>query len=326
MTAPGLTESLAAEHAAATQGAALVDLSDRGVLEATGPQRQKFLQGMLSNDVLNPQPGQGCLAALLTVKGHVQVLMRALVWKDAVLLEMPADRLELVERTLNHYKVAAPVRFKVLPTAILGLVGPQVASFLGRAGSVVPDLAPEGHASVEIGGRKALLSRASDLPGGGFVLHLSPADLTAVREALGAAGAVSIGRDVTDALRVESLRPWYGADVTEDNLLHETGLVSEYASFSKGCYIGQEVVARLDARGGHVNKTLRGLALSAPVAAGTLLTVDGKEVGRVTTAAVSPRRGPIALGYVHRSHLVAGTVLRAGEASATVVSTFAEAS
>lgn len=325
MTGPASTEGLAAEYAAAGQGAALVDLSDRGVLEATGPQRQKFLQGMLSNEVLNRVPGQGCLAALLTVKGHVQVLLRALVEKEAVLLEMPADRLELVERTLNHYKVAAPVRFKVLPTAMVGVIGAQASIFLRRSGVVMPDLTPEGHARVEIAGRKALLVRASDLPGGGFVLHLSPDDRTTVREALEATGAIPIGREVTDALRVETLRPWYGADVTEDNLLHETGLVREYASFSKGCYIGQEVVARLDARGGHVNKTLRGLALSAPVATGTLLTVDGKEVGRVTTAAVSPRRGPIALGYVHRSHIAAGTVLRAGEASATVVSAFAEA-
>jgi len=325
MTALGLTEALAAEHAAASQGAALIDLADRGVLEATGPQRQKFLQGMLSNDVLNRPPGQGCLAALLTVKGHVQVLLRALLEKDAVLLEMPADRLDLVERTLNHYKVAAPVRFKKLPTAILGLIGPQAAIVLGRAGAVVPDLPPEGHVRAEIGGRKALLARGSDLPGGGFVLHLSPEDAPAVRDALLAAGAVPIGREVTDALRVEALRPWYGADVTEDNLLHETGLVTEYASFSKGCYIGQEVVARLDARGGHVNRALRGLTLSAPVAAGTALTVEGKEVGRVTTAAVSPRRGPIALAYVHRSALAAGAVLSAGAASATVVSAFSEA-
>ena len=326
MTAPGSAEALVAEYAAAEQGAALVDLNDRGVLEATGPQRQKFLQGMLSNEVLNRPPGQGCLAALLTVKGHVQVLLRALVEKDAVLLEMPANRLGLVERTLNHYKVAAPVRFKALPTAVLGLIGPQATILLGRADVVVPDLAPEGHARVEIAGRKALLARASDLPGDGFVLHLAPEDLTAVRDALQAAGAIPIGREVTDALRVESLRPWYGADVTEDNLLHETGLVAEYASFSKGCYIGQEVVARLDARGGHVNKTLRGLVLSAPVAAGTTLTADDNEVGRVTTAAVSPRRGPIALGYVHRSCLAAGTVLRAGDASATVVTAFSEAS
>jgi tRNA-modifying protein YgfZ len=324
VTAPGLTE-LAAEHAAAGRGAALIDLSDRGVLETTGPQRQKFLQGMLSNEVLNRPPGQGCLAALLTVKGHVQALLRVLIEKDAVLLEMPADRLELVERTLNHYKVAAPVRFKALPTAILGLIGPQAADVLGRAGAVVPDLPAEGHVRAAIAGRTGLLARASDLPGGGFVLHLSPEDATAVRDALLAAGAVPIGREVTDALRVESLRPWYGADVTEDNLLHETGLVSEYASFSKGCYIGQEVVARLDARGGHVNRALRGLTLSAPVPAGTTLTVEGKEVGRVTTAAVSPRRGPIALAYVHRSTLAAGTVLRAGDASATVVSAFSEA-
>ena len=112
--------------------------------------------------------------------------------------------------------------------------------------------------------------------------------------------------------------------MTEDNLLHETGLVAEYVSFSKGCYIGQEVVARLDARGGHVNKTLRGVTLSAPAAAGTALTLDDKEVGRITTAAVSSRLGPIALAYVHRTCLATGTVLRAGDAAATVVSAFAE--
>jgi folate-binding protein YgfZ len=322
VTASGLADTVAAEYAAARKAAGLVDLTDRAVLEATGPQRQKFLQGMLSNDVLGLSPGGGCLAALMTAKGHVQVLLRALVEKDAVVLEMPADRLELVERTLNHYRVAAPVRFKARATVVLGLLGPQVPDVVHRAGVDVPDLGPGAHAQVTVAGRPAILAYAPDLPGGGRVAHVSPEDAPAVREALRAAGARPIGRETVDILRVEALRPWYGPDVTEDNLLHETGLLGEYALSTKGCYIGQEVVARLDARGGHVNKELRGLTLSAPVAAGTKLLAGDKEVGRITTPAVSPRLGPIALGYVHRSHFAAGTVLRAGEASATVVTSF----
>lgn len=317
-------ERLAAEYAAAREGSALGDLDDRAVLEATGPQRQKFLQGMLSNEVLSLAPGQGCLAALMTVRGHVQALLRALVEKDAVLLELPADRLELVERTLNHYKVAAPVRFKARPSIVLGLVGPRTDETLASAGAGALPPAPEAHARVNLAGRPVLVARASDLPGGGVVVHASPEDAAAVREALLAAGARPVGRETLDLLRVEAIRPWCGPDVTEDNILHETGLLSEYASFTKGCYVGQEVVARLDARGGHVNKALRGLRLSAPVPPGTPLLAGDKEVGRVTTPAVSPRLGPIALGYVHRSHFGAGTSLRAGEAAATVVTSFAE--
>ena len=118
------------------------------------------------------------------------------------------------------------------------------------------------------------------------------------------------------------MRPWWGSDVTEENLLHETGLVGECHSPAKGCYVGQEVVARLEARGGNVNKALRGLRLQAPVASGAPLTAEGKEVGRVTTASVSPRLGPIALAYVHRNHFAPGTAVRAGEVPATVVAVF----
>ena len=110
--------------------------------------------------------------------------------------------------------------------------------------------------------------------------------------------------------------------MTEDNLLHETGLVNEYSSFNKGCYLGQEVVARLDARGGHVNKALRGLRLSVPAPKGALVLAAGKEVGRVTTSAFSPRLGPIALAYVHRSHFAPGTELEVAGAVATVVDSF----
>jgi len=108
--------------------------------------------------------------------------------------------------------------------------------------------------------------------------------------------------------------------VTEANLLHEAGLVRLYHSPTKGCYVGQENVARLEARGGHVNKALRGLRLGAPAAAGDAITAEGAEVGRVTTAAVSPRLGPIAMGYVHRSRLEPGTAVEVGGVTASVTS------
>jgi folate-binding protein YgfZ len=122
--------------------------------------------------------------------------------------------------------------------------------------------------------------------------------------------------------RVEALRPWWGDDVTEENLPHETGLVPECVSFHKGCYVGQEIVARVDARGGHVNKALRGLRLQQPVAPGAAVTVGGTRVGRVTTAGASPRLGPIALAYVHRDHFAAGTIVEAAGTPATVVTSF----
>jgi folate-binding protein YgfZ len=307
-------------YGAAREAAAFALLDERGVLEATGPLRQKFLQGMLSNDVAGLRSGQGCRAALLDLKGHVQSLMRALVTTEAVLLEMPKDRLLLVEGILNHHKVAAPVRFRATGTAVIALLGPAARDVLGKAGAAVPVLAAEEHRAVAIAGRPALAIQAGDLPGGGLAIHAEAEHATAVAAALAEAGAIPLERDALDALRVEDGCAWFGPDVTDGNLLHEVGRVADYASFSKGCYVGQEVVARLDARGGNVNKALRGLRLEAPTTAGTALRAADKEIGRVTTAAVSPRFGPIALAFVHRSHFEPGTVVDAGGVRATVAS------
>lgn len=311
--------AVAREYVAAREAAGIVDLSERALLAVTGPQRQKFLHGILSSDILDREPGKGCLASLMTVKGHLLAFMRALVTKDAVLLETSADCMKLVEDTLVHYKVGAPVRFQPRPATILGLLGPRARPALAKAGLEIPDLPSESHVTGALAGHDVLVARAGDLPCAGLVLHATPEVAPAVWDALVAAGARPLGRRALDALRVEAGRAWYGPDVTEENLLHETGLVGEYHSPTKGCYVGQEVIARLEARGGHVNRMIRGLRLSAPAARGTSVAIEGKEVGRVTTAAVSPRLGPIALGYVHRSHFAPGTAVEVGGAPATVV-------
>jgi folate-binding protein YgfZ len=311
-------------YEAAREGAAVVELPTRGLLEASGPTRQKFLQGMLTNDVAGRAAGQGCRAALLTAKGAVQALLRVLVDADVVVLEAEAERLSLVQTVLEHHRVAAPVRFAARPAAVLGLLGPRAAEVLRAAGAErVPD-EPEAHVRAELAGQAVRLVRAGDLPGGGFVLHAAPGAAGPVREVLQAEGARPIGSDALDARRVEQVRPWWGSDVTEENLLHETGLVAELHSPTKGCYLGQEVVARLQARGANVNKALRGLRLSSPAAGGAIVSVDGKEVGRVTTAAVSPRFGPIALAYVQRSHFAPGTAVDVDGARATVATSFEE--
>jgi folate-binding protein YgfZ len=311
----------AGEYAAAREGAALVDLP-RSVLEASGPSRQKLLQGMLSHDVAGRTPGQGCRAALLTAKGAVQALVRVLVEQDVVLLETDVDRIGLVQKVLEYHRVAAPVRFAVRPTSVLALLGPGAPGALRAAGAETLPVEPEAHHTVTIAARPVRLVRAGDLPGGGFVLHAAPEAAADVWQALVTAGARPAGLDAVDTRRVETLRPWYGSDVTEENLLHETGLVGECHSPAKGCYVGQEVVARLEARGGHVNKALRGLRLSVPALPGAPVTVDGTDVGRVTTAAVSSRLGPIALAYVHRGHFAAGTAVEVSGARATVVTSF----
>jgi tRNA-modifying protein YgfZ len=309
---------VAREYAAAREGAGLADLEGRAVLAVTGPLRVKFLHGILSNELQSKTPGQGVRAALMDVKGHVLALLRALVTDDAVLLEIPADRLDVVEPLLVHYRVAAPVRFARRDVSVLGLVGPRAPDVLRRAGAVLPAAArPEDHVGTSLGGRSVRIARAGDLPAEGWVVHAVTTDAAGVREALATAGASHIGRPALDVLRIEDGRPWYGPDVTAENLLHETGLVGEYHSSSKGCYVGQEVIARLEARGGNVNKVLRGLRLAAPVAAGAVLTLDGRDVGRVTTAGVSPRLGAIAMAFVHRSAAEPGTEVRVGSTSGT---------
>lgn len=296
----------------------MFDLPDRALIAVSGPQRQKFLHNILSNDVQSRAAGQGTRAAVMDVKGHLLAFLRVLVDKDEVLLEVAGGRADAVERLLVHYRVAAPVRFRRPPAAVLAVVGPRAAEVLRAAGAGIPDLGAEEHAVAAIAGTEARLARAGDLPAGGFVLHVAPEAREAVMSALASAGAVRLTSEVVDVLRIEDGRPWYGPDVTEENLLHETGLVGEYHSPAKGCYVGQEVIARLEARGGNVNKLLRGLRMAAPGAAGDRVLAGGKEAGRITTAGVSPGLGAIAMAYVHRSAAEPGTVVDAASGPATV--------
>jgi folate-binding protein YgfZ len=312
------------EYRAGREAAGLVTLA-RGTLDVSGPKRQDFLHAMLSNDVNGRRPGEGCRAASMSAKGSLLAILRVLVDVSVVVLETELERLELVLRTLEHHKVGAPVRFATRPVCVFGVLGPRAGETLKAAGALPLPGGLDSHREAKVGDQPVRLVHASDLPGGGFVLHTAPEHAGAVREALEAKGAAAIGREALDALRIEALCPWYGTDVTEDNLLHETGLLSVLHSSTKGCYLGQEVIARLEGRGGNVNKALRALRLGAPATPGTAVTAEGKQVGWLTTCAVSPRLGPIAMGYVHRSHFAPGSPVEVAGAPARVVLAFDEA-
>ena len=306
--------------------AAFISLPDRAILAVTGAPRLKFLHSLLSNDVEGLKPGQGRRAALLDVKGHLLAFVRVLVDPDAVRIEIAGNRRDAVEQAFVHYRVATPVRFAARPESVVAVVGPDARGALARAGAEVPDLEEEAHVRARIGPIEAGVIRAGDMPGRGYVLHVPPEGVEAAASALAAAGAAAISAGQLDVMRIEDGRPWYGPDVTEENLLHETGLLREYHSAAKGCYVGQEVVARLEGRGGHVNKMIRGLRLASPAAPGDVVTAQGKEVGRVTTAGVSSRFGPVALAYVHRSRSDPGSLVDVAGAPATVAALpFAEA-
>ena len=305
-------------YAAAREGSAAFDLPDRALLSVTGPLRQKFLHNILSNDVASRAAGQGSRAALMDVKGHLLAFLRVLVDANEIQLEVAGGKAEAVEAALVHYRVAAPVRFARSDAAVLALVGPRAAEALGDGGAALAGLAPESHVMVDVAGAPVRVVRGGDMPSAGHVLHVAPDRRDAVLAALQSRGAALVDRSTVDVLRIEDGRPWFGPDVTEDNLLHETGLVKEMHSPTKGCYVGQEVIARLEARGGNVNKLLRGLRLSAPCAAGDAIQVAGKDVGRVTSAGVSPSLGAIAMGYVHRSAAEPGTQVDVGAATGTV--------
>jgi len=296
----------------------LLDRSDRGKLVVHGPDAAEYLQGQLTNDVEALEPGQGLYAALLDRKGHVQADMRVLRPSTApfvplggeertgspdapFLLDTEPEGLVAARRHLEMYKIGRAVELADASAelAILSLIGPAAASVAGTA--ALPEHACETTtvAGVEclVVGTEAGLDLIVAATDSGEEGSRGPA--AGAREALLAAGAVEVEPEAAEILRVESGRPRFGAEIGPETMPAEVGIVERAVDFEKGCYIGQEPVARLHYRG-RPNRHLRGLRLSAPATRGTALRLGEKEVGRVGGACVSPALGPIALAVVRR--------------------------
>ncbi len=294
---------LEAEWAAVRQRCGLLDARFRALLRMTGSDRITFLQGMVTNDVAALQVGQGTYAALLTIQGRLVADLRVYVLADEIWLDVPTGRADAVRRALEQYIIADDVEFVAADdwATLIALEGPQ-------ASAVVQQVLPSGsapsqqfaHHELAFDGSAVRVVATHHTGESGYLL-LGKADDAAVLWQRGlAAGAEPVGMEALDVLRLEAGIPWFGHDMDEDTLISEVGLESAI-SYRKGCYLGQEVVERVAARG-QVHRKLVGLTLTGtPPPAATTLEHDGKDVGWITSAAWSPaRRKVVALGYVRR--------------------------
>jgi tRNA-modifying protein YgfZ len=287
----------------------LLDRSERGKLIVSGGEAAEYLQGQLTNDVDALSPGEGQYAALLDRKGHMQADMRVLrLSPEEIWIDTEPQALEAARRHLEMYKIGREVAIADLAgeRAILSLIGPRSVEIAGTA--VLPEHAWE---TATVAGVECLAVGTAE----GIDLVAEASDAERLCEALAGAGAVEVAPEAAEVVRIETGTPRFGAEMSSETMPAETGIVERAISFTKGCYIGQEPVARLHYKG-RPNRHLRGLRLSAPAEPGASLRLGEKEVGRIGSACVSPARGPIALAIVRRE-AEPGAELRAGEDGVT---------
>lgn len=296
------------EYTAVRSAVGLMDLSYRGLLQFTGPDRLSFLQGMLSNDLRVLKPFTGQYATLLSQQGKVIADVRVLCALNSFYLDFLENLKEKILAHLNRYLVADEVEIADRSTeyATLSIQGRQSEALLRKLIGQAPLPADSlQHAMVNIDATAICAVYASHTGEIGFDLIVPVAKLPVIAQQLTESGkqfsAAWIGEEAQNILRIEAGIARYGVDFTEDNLLLEVGL-DDAVSFNKGCYLGQEVVERIRSRG-HVNKKLIGLCLEGQDAASPrdVILFGGKPVGTITSSVHSPALGkPIALGYVNK--------------------------
>jgi folate-binding protein YgfZ len=314
----------AAEYVAVRNAVGLIDVSDAGVVEVTGRDRAAFLHAMLSNDIKALGPGRGCAAAFLDVHGKVQTLLVVWVLEERILLVTPHGMAAKTIQDLDQYLFSEKVvlRDATGELTLLLLAGPAASALVRRlTGTDVPGEL-WAHAATKLNGIDARLIRGAGETGEPevWVVGAAGAELWA---ALLEAGARPVGLTARESLRIETGTPRFGHDVDHSVLLPELAS-PDLVSYTKGCYLGQEVVVRIRDRG-HVNRHLRGLVLEGETvpSPGDAVVAADQEVGKVTSATWSfGLKRPLALGFVRRQHADPGTSVavrsRAREHQATV--------
>jgi folate-binding protein YgfZ len=294
-------EELSLEYKTVLEGCGLLDRSERGKLALSGPDAAEFLNGQVSNELTTLSAGEGCYAAFLTHKGKMLGDLRILaVGADAqaapeeLLLDTERSALQALFEMIRRFKVGYRVELhkRTLERGLLSLIGPEAPRVAGVEALALPE---HSSAPLELAGMRALAVR-TDL---GVDVICDASDSAAISRELRERGAVDIGEQTAECLRIESGRPRYGVDLDASVIPQEAGLNERAVSFSKGCYVGQETVARLHYRG-RPNRQLRGLRLSEAAGGGEELSLGERPVGRISSATVSPRFGPIALALVRR--------------------------
>jgi folate-binding protein YgfZ len=331
-------------YTAARQRAGLVDRADRARIVVSGADRAAFLQGLLTNDIVALKAGQGCYAAYLTAQGRMIADLYVYELGDVLLLTLHRDVKDAVMTKLDQVIFSEDVQLGDVTETFtqIAVVGPAAASIAAgvldvpaetlhgmaehgnlRTGWPAPPKLPGVYSSEGGSGSPAIVTRAGDTGEPGFDLFVERVHAEALKTSLMAAGAIEVDPATAEAIRIESGVPLFHHDMDEDTIPLEAGIESRAISFSKGCYVGQEVVIRVLHRGhGRVARKLVGLRLEGDRVPqeGTMIRAGDREVGRVTSSTQSPAlRQPIALGYVHRDFIEPGAQVTVDGAAAEVV-------
>jgi tRNA-modifying protein YgfZ len=311
------TDLLSAEHRTLTQACGLIDRSERGKLALTGSGAVEFLNGQVTNELAVLRSGEGLYAAFLTPKGKMLGDLRILAvggspggTPSELLLDTERVALQALFDMIRRFKVGYDVELhkRTVERGLLSLIGPGAGRIAGA--EQLPDI-EHANAAVEIGGIATVMA-CTDV---GVDVFADAGDIETLTGALRERGAVPVSAPAAECLRVELGRPRYGIDLDDTTIPQEAGLNERAVSFTKGCYVGQETVARLHYRG-KPNRHLRGLRLSGPAASGEELRLGERPVGRVGSAVLSPELGPIALALVRRE-AEPGTIVKVGEHGVT---------
>ncbi len=311
-----------AEYEALTRGCGVAPWLDRTQIEFTGDDRAAFLHNLCTNNVRALQPSQGCEAFITSVQGrtigHGHIFCGA---ESLVFDTVPGQAAGLLPH-FEKYHIRENVAFRdrTAEWCELLVAGEGASDLLGRLTDGFPEERLS-HAEVQLAGHSVSLRRVEICGPSTWLVSGGAAAIEAAWAALIAAGTRPCGHEALDMVRLEAGTPFFGQDITDKNLPQELARDALAISFTKGCYLGQETVARIDALG-HVNQTLRGLRFegSDVPPPGTELSAAGKAVGHVTSAALSPRlAAPLALGYVRRGHEASGSEFTSSRGAARVV-------
>ena len=301
-------------YKAATEGAAVAEKDWLGVVKLTGAERVSWLQGMITNDVQKLAPGTGCYAAHLTPQGKIVAQMHVLMDEDALWLSLERAATPKLIAAFDKLLIMEDVQVADVSEeySILEVLGPKAApaldSWLGEP------LNLDGRYSHRRSGDRRIV--VSDL---GYDVWVPRGQAGKVLRLLAGSGATAIDHGTWDVLRTEAGLPVYGVDIDETTTMPEIGETG--ISYDKGCYIGQEVVAKVKYIG-HVNRRFVGLTISKNELPElkSAIRKEGREVGYITTALFSPGLNkPIALGFVSRAAYAPGSEVEVGTASATIV-------
>jgi folate-binding protein YgfZ len=299
------SDSFHAEYAAVRDGGAgLLDLSSRGRTLVSGSEAVMFLNGLVTNDMKTLGKNSWMPAVFPNVQGRLLAAVRIIHRGDGFLIDTESETHETVVNLLQRFTLAGDFHVTDLTsrTALLSVQGKSAAKVIGATfEDPVMDVEREKVTNVKFNGDKEVtLIRATHTAENGFDLFVEADHAEELRQALTKSGAMPISDGVMETLRIEAGIPRYGIDMDDTTVVTETNL-DDAVSFTKGCYVGQEIIVRIKHRG-HVAKKLTGVIFEQPARlekGARILSDDGKEIGRVTSSTFSPRLDrAIALGYV----------------------------